>query len=88
MSQDSDEDYMSASILKQVVDVRPGLSRSKRKRGVAQRLSKSSKKKSKQEKADEAREQALSVPLPCSNKGFSMLSKMGYKEGMGLGKQS
>lgn len=35
---------------------------------------------------NEAREQGLSLPISSDNKGFTMLQKMGYKEGMSLGK--
>lgn len=35
----------------------------------------------------EHREQGLSSALDSSNKGFAMLQKMGFKQGMGLGKE-
>lgn len=35
---------------------------------------------------DEARKAGLSKPISSDNKGFAMLQKMGYKEGMSLGK--
>eukprot|EP00124_Ichthyophonus_hoferi_P000072 Ihof_evm25s2 gene=Ihof_evmTU25s2 len=35
----------------------------------------------------EAREEGMAKPLPSNNKGFTMLQRMGYKPGMGLGKE-
>lgn len=35
----------------------------------------------------EARDKGLCTPITEDNKGFSMLQKMGYKPGMGLGKE-
>jgi len=36
---------------------------------------------------EESREKGLNEPLPESNKGFKILEKMGYKPGMGLGRE-
>lgn len=36
----------------------------------------------------ETREEALSKPISSDNKGFALMSKMGYKPGMVLGKKS
>lgn len=86
---EEEEDYMSDAFLKQLKDVRPGLCRETKKRrnrptyGEQNHLPKHKRTKIAE---SEAREQALSTPLPSDNKGFSMLQKMGYKEGMGLGK--
>eukprot|EP01121_Diplochlamys_sp_Union-15-3_P018074 TRINITY_DN6502_c0_g1_i1.p1 TRINITY_DN6502_c0_g1~~TRINITY_DN6502_c0_g1_i1.p1 ORF type:complete len:253 (+),score=55.27 TRINITY_DN6502_c0_g1_i1:41-760(+) len=35
----------------------------------------------------ESREKGLNEPIPETNKGFKLLEKMGYKKGMGLGRQ-
>lgn len=35
---------------------------------------------------NEAREKGLSLPISTGNKGFALMQKMGYKEGMSLGK--
>lgn len=35
----------------------------------------------------ERRNEGLQVPIKSDNKGFSMLQKMGYKPGMGIGKK-
>ena len=35
---------------------------------------------------NEAREKGLSMPISSDNKGFTLLQKMGYKEGTSLGK--
>lgn len=36
---------------------------------------------------EEKREKGLSTPLTDDNKGFSMLHRMGYRPGMGLGRE-
>ena len=86
-----EEDYMSDAFLKGLEDVRPGLltSSQKRKRMCDEKQEKSKalpKCKMIKMAESEAREQALSRPLSSSSKGYSLLQKMGYKEGSGLGK--
>ncbi|KAI8899103.1 hypothetical protein BC833DRAFT_619723 [Globomyces pollinis-pini] len=44
--------------------------------------------KPKKVKLQEDLNESLALPLPPENKGFKLLSKMGYKPGMSLGKQS
>lgn len=81
------EDYMSDTFLNQLEDIRPGLRNERQKR--KDRFTKAEnppKQKKKKVAENEARESAMSVPLPDDNKGFSLLQKMGYKKGMGLGK--
>ena len=82
-----EEDYMSDAFLKQLEDVRPGLKteNQKRRERASEKVVPSNPKKRKVVE-NEAREQALDTPLSADNKGFSLLQKMGYKEGMGLGK--
>ncbi len=89
---EEDDDYMSDSFLVQTTSVRPGLrSTSQKKRDRAfeggQGAPKEKKVKRKENKdADERTVQGLATPLSATNKGFSLLQKMGYKSGMGLGK--
>lgn len=88
---DDEEDYMSETFLKGLEDVRPGLLTK------AQKRKKKCEEKHEQSKAlpkrkmikvaeCEARQQALSTPISTASKGYSLLQKMGYKEGAGLGK--
>lgn len=86
-----DEDYMSEAFLRGLDDVRPGLlplSRKRRRQGLNVQPEAPAPPKTKQHKIQEvaAREEGLSKPLTADNKGFSMLMRMGYKEGEGLGK--
>lgn len=86
-----EDDYMSDAFLQQLQDVRPGLlSRSRKRQRMVDEKQTKSQKLPKQKKINiaekETREQALSTPISATNKGFSMLQKMGYKKGMGLGK--
>ena len=84
----ADDDYMSDAFLKTLEDVRPGLkSRSQKRKDRASEPAKLEP-KHKRIKAQECelREKALATPISTDNKGFSMLQKMGYKRGMGLGK--
>ena len=91
-------DYMSADFLAQCTgnnDVRPGLIHShaaKRKVDMEKRK----KEKDKRHKTEfrpvkevqkERLEEGLTTALGSSNKGFSMLQKMGYKPGTSLGKE-
>ena len=83
---DSDDDYMSDKFLfENVVDVKPGLiTRYAKKRLQANEPSQQKKRKVLE---SEARDEGLSKSIGQSNKGFALLAKMGYKEGMGLGKK-
>ena len=90
--EEGEDDYMSDAFLQQLQDVRPGLlSRSrKRQRKIDEKRTKNQllpKQKRINQAEKESREHALSIPLATTNKGFSMLQKMGYKKGMGLGKE-
>ena len=88
---EEEEDYMSEAFLKGLEDVRPGLltSAQKRKKLCEEKHEKSKvlpKRKMMKMAESEARDHALSTPLSSSSKGYSLLQKMGYKEGSGLGK--
>ncbi|KAE9550510.1 hypothetical protein FO519_006284 [Halicephalobus sp. NKZ332] len=90
---DSDDDYMSAAFLDDIQDVRPGIARSqaqKRALGICARSESAAEAmRARPKKADLEkirREEALSKPVGEESKGFSLLSKMGYKPGMTLGK--
>lgn len=85
------DDYMSEAFLQQLQDVRPGLlTKSRKRQRKIDDKQISSQKLPKQKRIslveNEKREQALATPLSTANKGFSMLQKMGYKKGTGLGK--
>lgn len=91
MADEEEEDYMSESFLLGLGDSRPGLLPDR----IAKEYEKEAKRKHKQEKnkvkplkerENEHREVALASAIDSSNKGFALLQKMGYKEGMGLGK--
>ena len=88
---DEDEDYMSEAFLKGLEDVRPGLltktQKRKKKSDDRHEMSKALPKRKVIKIAEsEARQHALSTPISSSSKGYSLLQKMGYKEGTGLGK--
>ncbi|KAK7065282.1 G patch domain-containing protein 11 [Halocaridina rubra] len=91
-------DYMSADFLAQCVgadDVRPGLiaSHSARRKADIDKRRKELDQKNKarfkpvKEVQKERLEEGLNTAISSSNKGFSMLQKMGYKPGTSLGKQ-
>ncbi|XP_072415262.1 G patch domain-containing protein 11 isoform X1 [Chiloscyllium punctatum] len=86
------DDYMSDVFVNLQQDVKPGLVMVRRvkeeilKRERAMELILENKQKSKKEEEKERRETMLQSSLGSENKGFSLLQKMGYKEGHGLGK--
>jgi len=88
--EDDEDDYMSDKFLQQ--DTQPGLmpkvflDKIKRKESSRKRVLENRQKPLKVREA-EKREEKLNVSLDESNKGFAMLSKMGFKKGMGLGKE-
>lgn len=91
MADDEEEDYMSDAFLLGLGDSRPGLVPDR----IAKEYQKEAKRKEKEEKnkvkplkvrENEHREVALSSAIDSTNKGFALLQKMGYKQGMGLGK--
>ena len=99
MSDDEDCDYMSEDFLEKCLpkDVTPGLQKTQRQKrehevlkyqeqlkDEAQRAKRM--KKGYKEMEQEARDEGLATKLDSSNKGFALLSKMGYKPGMRLGK--
>lgn len=79
---------MSDAFLQGLEDVRPGLkSRSqKRKDKASEKVVTEPKHKRLKATEHEARSKGLAMHISAENKGFSMLKKMGYKKGMGLGK--
>lgn len=86
-----DEDYMSDAFLQH--ENKPGLmpklflDRHKRIENKTNSRSIKVQKKSLKLQEKEKRDEKLETPLDESNKGFAMLSKMGFKKGMGLGKE-
>ena len=85
----AEEDYMSDAFLRGLGDVRPGLkSRSQKRRDRASEPAKIEPKHKRMKASEhEAREKGLATHISSESKGFSMLQKMGYREGMGLGKK-
>lgn len=86
-----EEDYMSETFLKGLEDVRPGLlTKAQKRRKKCEEKHEESKALPKRKLIKvaecEARQQALSTPIATTSKGYSLLQKMGYKEGTGLGK--
>ena len=82
MSEDEQEDYMSDVFLER--DVRPGLTGKKRTITIVETKSKKVKSEDDEKRA---RAEGLAKPISTDNKGYSLLSKLGYKEGMSLGKR-
>ena len=82
------EDYMSDAFLQGLDDVKPGLkSRNQKRKDRATKTAKIEPKHKRIKASEhEARTKGLATHISSSNIGFSMLQKMGYKEGMGLGK--
>ena len=91
MADEEDEDYMSDKFLLGTAETAPGL--------VTDRIAKQYKNEMKHNELNqrnklkplrareaENRQQGLANALDSSNKGFAMLQKMGFKHGMGLGK--
>merc|ERR1712170_37105 len=84
---------MSDAFLAKLDDVRPGLKRSHATQREHELLKKKdaihecqTKKPKTQQLEAERREEGLKRSLDCSNKGFALLAKMGYKAGESLGK--
>ncbi|XP_076830208.1 G patch domain-containing protein 11 [Brachyhypopomus gauderio] len=90
---DDEDDYMSEAFLNQIVDVRPGVPMVKRAKEALRREALHKEKniqnvrKSYKEQEQNRRDAALGTSISCENKGFTLLSKMGYKAGQGLGKE-
>ncbi|XP_018496027.1 G patch domain-containing protein 11 [Galendromus occidentalis] len=93
-SEDEEDDYMSDKILQKIEDVRPGVPMKKnqeREFQVSKRkaeLNRLNRFKKRHVLEEEQRKEGLSKPIDESNKGFALLSKMGFKPGMSLGTQS
>ena len=83
------EDYMSDAFLLGLDDVRPGLKSQSQKRKDRASEPAKSEPKHKRIKAYEceARAKGLSTHISSENIGFSMLQKMGYREGDGTRKK-
>ena len=91
MADEDEEDYMSDKFLLGAAENAPGLVPDKiakkyRKEVKHNELNQRNKIKPMRVRETEHREQGLASALDSSNKGFAMLQKMGFKHGMGLGK--
>lgn len=95
---DDDIDYMSDEFLTSIVDsksdIRPGLIKNRNEirehNLMKKKTSIATEQKNKKPEVVEAKalENGLKQPISKTNKGFSMLQKMGFKSGMGLGKDN
>ena len=91
MADEDEEDYMSDKFLLGTAQSAPGLvpdkiARKYKREMKHKELNERNKVKPMRVRESEHREQGLSSVLDSSNKGFAMLQKMGFKHGMGLGK--
>jgi len=91
MADEDEEDYMSDKFLLGTAQSAPGLAPDKIARKYKREmkhkeLNERNKVKPMRVRESEHREQGLASALDSSNKGFAMLQKMGFKHGMGLGK--
>ncbi|VDI81820.1 Hypothetical predicted protein [Mytilus galloprovincialis] len=89
---DEEDDYMSDTFLTKCTDTRPGLlsGNTARIHKVEKKIKESNIKnivKPKSVVEHEKREEGLQAAIKSDNKGFALLAKMGYKPGMGIGKQ-
>jgi len=91
MASDDEDDYMSDKFLLALEknDTRPGLSskQNQKKPGNVSKPKIVAPVISKKKLESMNREKGLQTSLTSNNKGFAMLQKMGYKPGMGIGKQ-
>lgn len=91
MADEDEEDYMSDRFLQGIAEKAPGLvpdkiAKNYKKELRHKELNERNKVKPLRVKESEHREHGLANALDSSNKGFAMLEKMGFKHGMGLGK--
>ncbi|RUS72553.1 hypothetical protein EGW08_019690 [Elysia chlorotica] len=91
MSSD-EEDYMSDAFLQKCIDTRPGLApKHVQQKAGKEKLQKEADRKSRtvsRHKLEATqREAGLNASIAPSSKGFALLQKMGYKPGMGIGKE-
>ncbi|TTI76908.1 Translin-associated protein X [Bagarius yarrelli] len=91
--EEEEDDYMSDAFLNPVLDVRPGVPMVKRVKETLRRETLQKEKnfqnrqKSVREQEQISRDAALQNSLNSGNKGFTLLQKMGYTAGQGLGKE-
>lgn len=90
---DEDEDYMSDAFLAKLDDVKPSLIQNrsvKRQYEIEEKQRELQLKKSKpiHQQEKEQLKEGLTKAISSDNKGFAMLSKMGFKPGTSLGKSS
>ncbi|KAI8911297.1 hypothetical protein DFJ77DRAFT_512305 [Powellomyces hirtus] len=87
VNEDDEDDYMSESLLLGIADKpkEPVTYLEKRQQALRQQAIRGHA-KSLKEKEKETREKGLATSIGGDNKGFQMLAKMGYKQGMGIGK--
>ncbi|KAI1719608.1 g-patch domain-containing protein [Ditylenchus destructor] len=92
LTSDEEADYMSADFLSKIEDIRPGASRAHKRMLIISANREAAEerniKKPKKAELEKIRlDEGLSQPISSESKGFSLLSKMGYKPGMSIGKK-
>jgi G-patch domain len=88
---DEEEDYMSDTFLAKLQDVTPSLIKNssiKRQNEIESKRKQHQQKKSIHEEQKDKLKEGLNKAITSDNKGFAMLSKMGFKPGTSLGKSS
>ncbi|KAJ3047188.1 hypothetical protein HK097_000153 [Rhizophlyctis rosea] len=89
MASDEEDDYMSEAILAGVpTEMKRSSTYSERRKQQLQSQQQRGYNKPKDQAEREAREEGLASHIPEDNKGFQMLTKMGYKKGEALGPSS
>ncbi|KAL3083088.1 hypothetical protein niasHS_010890 [Heterodera schachtii] len=90
-----DEDYMSSAFLAKVEDVKPGVGTGREGRRIlrinANREEATERHRAEKSKVELERDrliEGLNNPIRAESKGFQLLAKMGYKEGMSLGRSA
>ncbi|KAE9544456.1 hypothetical protein AGLY_001635 [Aphis glycines] len=91
-----EDDYMSDAFLntETVKDVRPGLLRTHEQQRLHNQMKRRkecqliNKATSSKELEEQQRQEGLEKAIDSTNKGFSLLQKMGYKPGLGIGKNN
>lgn len=81
-----EDDYMSDIFTSSNVAVGPGLLTKSQKRKINAKGTCLPSSKKKKVIEEEKRQEGLATPLSKDNKGFTLLQKMGYKQGSGIGK--
>ncbi|XP_069741229.1 G patch domain-containing protein 11 [Narcine bancroftii] len=82
----AEDDYMSDAFINLAQDVKPGLVKVEKVKRNHEKKREQEKPLTKTNREEERRDSMLQCSLGSENRGFSLLQKMGYKEGCGLGR--